>query len=323
MKKHIALSLGLILLVVTACASAESAAPIKMEITAWAGVEPAQLAADLGYYAKRCANVQVVRFSAYTDGIQALREGRVAVGMQTLDDVIRGIALGHKLKVVLFTDYSYGGDGIVARKEIRKLTDLRGKRVGVETGSVSHYSLLQAIAKTGLTEADFTIVSIPAWEIKKNFLAGSIDAGVTWEPYLTETAREGNGHILVTSVDYPRTIVTTMAMSENLIQQRRADAQKIVAAYFDALAYTKTNQDHAYELMGKAEGVTRQEFAEHAAGLQFFNLPANRHAFNPQHGETMYAQTNAIIDFLYTRGLIKTRLTAQDVLDGSFIQALP
>jgi NitT/TauT family transport system substrate-binding protein len=307
----------------TACAAPTLVVPLKMEISAWAGVEPAQLASDLGYYAQRGTSVEMTRFSAYTDGIQALRSGRVDAGMQTLDDVIRSISLGHKLKVVLFTDYSYGGDGIVARNSIRTLADLKGKTVGVEIGSVSHYSLLQAIAHAGISESDFSIVSIPAWEIKENFLAGKIDAGVTWEPYLTESAREGNGRVLVTSRDYPRTIVTTMVMSEKLLTTRRADAQKIVAAYFDALDYTFKNPDHAYDLMGKAEGVSRVEFASHVAGIQFFDLAANRNAFKAGHAESMYEQTEAIIDFLFKRNLIKTRPSAKDVLDGSFVQGLP
>lgn len=317
------LALLVLIVGVSACAVPTPVVPIKLEISAWAGVEPAQLAADLGYYAKRGAPVEVTRFSAYTDGIQALRDNRVDVGMQTLDDVIRSVAMGHKFKVVLFTDYSYGGDGIVARNNIRTLADLKGKKVGVEVGSVSHYSLLQAIAHSGIAESDFTIVSIPAWEIKENFLAGKIDAGVTWEPYLTESAREGNGRVLITSRDYPRTIVTTMVMSEKLITTRRADAQKIVAAYFDALDYTFKNPDHAYDLMGKAEGVNRDEFASHVAGIQFFDVIANRNAFKPTHAESMYAQTEAIIDFLFKRNLIKTRPSANEILDGSFVQALP
>jgi NitT/TauT family transport system substrate-binding protein len=315
-------ALVIALFVASACAPATSARPIRLEISAWAGVEPAQLAADIGYYTKRGAPVEVIRFSAYTDGIQALRDGRVDAGMQTLDDVIRGIAQGRDLKVVLFTDYSYGGDGIVARNEITTLTQLIGKRIGVETGSVSHYSLMQALKSTGLRESDFEIISIPAWEIKEAFLAGKIDAGVTWEPYLTESAREGNGHVLITSKDYPRTIVTTMVMSGNLIKNRPREAQAMVAAYFDALGYTFANPADAYTRMGKAEGVSREEFESHVAGLRFFNLADNRAAFDSTHPESMYQQTQAIIDFLFERSLIKKHLTANAVLDATFIQGL-
>ena len=38
-------------------------------------------------------------------------------------------------------DDSAGGDGIVARKEIRSVRDLRGKRVAVQAGSVSQFFL--------------------------------------------------------------------------------------------------------------------------------------------------------------------------------------
>lgn len=321
--KRLALLVWLVLiLALPACVSVTPTRPIRLEISAWAGVEPAQLAADMGYYAKRGAPVEMIRFSAYTDGIQALRTGRVDAGMQTLDDVIRGVAQGRDLKVVLFTDYSFGGDGIVAHNTIRTLADLRGKRVGVETGSVSHYSLLQALKGTGVSETDFEIINIPAWEIKEAFFAGTIDAGATWEPYLTEIAREGNGRVLVTSKDYPRAIVTTMVMSGDLIRTRPREAQAMVAAYFDALAYTFANPDDAYTRMGKAEGVSREEFASHVAGLQFFDLNANRTAFDANNSASMHTQTQAIIDFLFERNLIKTRLAARDILDDSFVKAI-
>ena len=314
-------SFGLLLFIVlTACESQQE--PIKIGISAWAGVEPAELAARKGFFKKRGVAVEMVRFSAYTDSIEAFRKGRVDIDMQTFDDAIRLHAAGKKMNVVLFTDYSFGGDGIVAQMDIASVADLRGKSVGVEIGTVGHFSLLKALDKFGLEEEDITIVSIPAWEIREAFLAGKIDAGVTWEPYLTSTAEEGKGQVIITSREYPGEIVTTMAVSGELIAERPGDVQKIVAGYFDAVAYIETNPDAAYAVMSKAEAVSVEEFAQHVEGIRYIDLSGNKSAFGPDQNGEMYDHGRDLIDFLAMKRVIKTRPEISNLLDGSFVNNL-
>jgi len=293
--------------------------PIKIGISAWAGVEPAELAYRKGFYEQRGVAVEMVRFSAYTDSIKAFREGRVDADMQTFDDAIRLFTAGRKIKVVLFTDYSYGGDGIVAKAGINSVADLKGKTVGVEIGTVSHLSLLKAMETVGLQEDDITIVSIPAWEIKKNFLAGKIDAGATWEPYLTSSAEEGGGQVIITSRDYPKAIVTTMALSDELIAKRRDDVQKIVSAYFDAVQFIKEHPHEAYTIMGQAEGISAEKFAQYVEGIRYIDLAGNKAAFGTAQDGELYSIGRELGAFLYKKRVIKSQPHIDDLLDGSFV----
>lgn len=324
MSKALALLLLLTTLVAGSlgCNPSKEGKPIKIGISVWAGVEPAELAARKGLYKQRGVDVEMVRFSAYTDSIAAFRDGKVDIDMQTLDDAIRLFAAGREMKVVVFTDYSYGGDGIVARQGISSVAELKGKTVGVEVGTVGHYSLLKALEKAGLDEKDITIVSIPAWEIKESFLAGKIDAGVTWEPYLTTTAAEGKGKVIITSRDYPETIVTTMAVSKDLIDRRREDVQKVVASYFEALRLVEQHPDEAYSIMAEAEGVTKDEFKSHVQGLRYIDLEHNKQAFGGgsrggAEGK-LHASGRDLADFLHKRGVIKAKPDIGQLLDGSF-----
>ncbi|MBK8420046.1 hypothetical protein [Candidatus Villigracilis saccharophilus] len=45
--------------------------------------------------------------------------------------------------------------------------------------------------------------------------------------------------MLITSREYPETIVTTMAFDAAVLAERPEDVQKVVAAYFDAVDYIK------------------------------------------------------------------------------------
>ncbi|MBK8420047.1 MAG: ABC transporter substrate-binding protein [Anaerolineales bacterium] len=135
----------------------------------------------------------MLRFSVYSDSIEALIDGKVDAGMQTLDDAIRSSSEGRNVRVILLTDYSFGSDGLVARPGIESLADLPGTRIGVETGTVGHFFPAKNTGSCELTADDITIVSIPTWEIQEAMLEGKIDAGVTWEPYLTRTVETTGG----------------------------------------------------------------------------------------------------------------------------------
>jgi NitT/TauT family transport system substrate-binding protein len=296
--------------------------PIKIGISAWAGVEPAELAARKGFYEQRGVDVEMVRFSAYTDSVEAFRDGRVDIDMQTFDDAIRLFTAGRQMKVVLFTDYSFGGDGIVATAGINTMADLKGKRVGVETGTVGHFSLLKALETAGLDEKDITIVSVPAWEIKDAFLAGQIDAGVTWEPYLTDTATEGGGQVLITSRAYPDAIITSMVVSDGLIAKRKDDVQKIVAAYFDALRFIQEHPGEAYGLMAEAEGISVEEFTSHVEGIRYIDLAENKAAFGPTQNGKFYTTGRDLMAFLYKKQVIKEQRDINGLLYGSFVNNL-
>ncbi len=321
-KKHPAYLFFLALFIFLSTSCSVKQEPIRIAISAWAGVEPAQLAAELGYYEKHGVDVEMVRFSAYSDSIDALREGKVQAGLHTLDDAIRYYSNGRNVRVVLLTDYSYGGDGLVAQAGFEALSDLKGSKIGVEIGTVGHLSLLTILQKANLSVEDITIVSIPAWEIQQEMLAGTIDAGVTWEPYLSSTAEMVDGKVLITSRDYPETIITSMVFDTATVEERPEDIQKVVAAYFDAVEYIKKKPQDAYERMSAAEGISADEFALHVEGIQYLDLVANGDLFGKNGTGRIYPKATEIADFLYDQGVLHQQIETGNLLEPSFVNNL-
>lgn len=312
-------ALALFCLVLFASSCGESKPPIRIAISSWAGVEIAELASRLGLYAKHGVNARMIRFSAYSDSISAFREDKVEAGMHTMDDAIRYAAAGKDARIVLLTDSSYGGDGLVAARDIPDLASLKGRRVGVEVGTVGHYSLLRILEKAGLGLDDITVVSIPAWEIEDAFVARTIDAGVTWEPYLFRSAQRGGGHVLITSRDYPETIITCMVFDAATVRSRPQDVQRVIDAYFEAFDVLQNDPAKAYAVMAEAEGISPAEFAAHAEGLTYFDLPANLRMLGKD--GPAYALARDMAAFIHKNGVISTVPHTAGFLDGEFVKA--
>ena len=90
------------------------------------------------------------------------------------------------VKQVLALDDSYGGDGIVAKKEIKTVKDLKGKTVAAQLGAgASYFWLNYVLAQNGLKLSDIQAVDMKAGDAGAAFVAGKIDAAVTWEPWLS------------------------------------------------------------------------------------------------------------------------------------------
>jgi NitT/TauT family transport system substrate-binding protein len=187
---------------------------------------------------------------------------------------------------------------------------------------VGHLSLLKILEAGKLTTNDVTIVSIPAWEIQQSMLDGKIDAGVTWEPYLTSTAEMMGGRVLITSREYPETIITSMTFDAAVVAERPEDVQKVVAAYFDTLEYIKKNPQDAYQRMGQAEGVSAAEFESHVAGIQYLDLTKNLDLFGAEGTGRIHQQTNRIAQFLFEQGTIRSYPDANQLLEPLFIRKL-
>lgn len=67
------------------------------------------------------------------------------------------------------------------------IRDLEGRRIGVTTKGIGEYFLWQLLYLEGLSFADVEIVDLPPKMIADSLVDGSIDAGLTWEPYVFET----------------------------------------------------------------------------------------------------------------------------------------
>jgi NitT/TauT family transport system substrate-binding protein len=86
-------------------------------------------------------------------------------------------------KIIFQADWSRGGDAIVVRQGINRVSDLKGKKIAVAYGTPSHTFILWMLEANNMTYRDVELVQVKsAIDAAAMFKSGSVDAAVVWSP---------------------------------------------------------------------------------------------------------------------------------------------
>ncbi|MDI9638736.1 ABC transporter substrate-binding protein [Geitlerinema splendidum] len=299
-----------------------SSAVVNMGFSAWPGWIPWQIAQEENLFAAHNVNVNLRWFDGYLDSINALAAGQLDANTQTLNDTISSVAAGADQVIVLTNDNSTGNDKIIVREGINSITDLRGRTIAVEEGTVDHFLLLLGLKDAGLTANDVSIQPLETGAAAAAFVAGQVDAVGVFAPFTTQALQRPGSRELFSSADYPGAIPDHLVVTRRLINERPEAVQGLVNTWFDILNYIEENRDRALEIMAQRAGVSVAEYQEYDAGTTIFSLEDNLKAFSA--GTNMTALPYAaeqISTFLVDSGLIQSAPDLNQLFDDRFVKA--
>lgn len=311
-------------LLVTPATSAP-VAPLKIGYPVWVGYGPLFLAEKKGFLKELGTSVEFILMEDTKPRYVALAARRIDGLMTTIDTVVQRVKPDLQMAAILPMDDSKGGDGIVARKEINSVRDLKGKKVAFSEGSVSHFFLAFLLRQNGMSLKDITAVNMTAGDAGAAFVAGKVDAAVTWEPWLTKGKSAPHGKILVDSSATPNLIVDVLVFRKDVIKARPRDMQNIVDAWVKAVEFWKSNPDEANTIMAGAVGGWLKDtkvFAETLAGVRYYDRAALREFFGTKAAPGPGVKTTQFAIDLWTQlGKAGMKgIKAADILDGSFVK---
>jgi NitT/TauT family transport system substrate-binding protein len=255
---------------------------LKIGVPVWVGWMPWWVAKEKGLFKRNGVAVELRNFAVQGDAVQALAGGKLDGASVATNDILTVNASAPKASVVLLHDESAGADMLVTRG-IDDPRKLKGQRIAVEVGGVSHFFLDKLLALQGLQESDVTVVNMTAADAGAAFASGAINAAVTWEPFGTQAVKAG-GQRLLTSKDTPGAIVDVLGIRNDVLKKRPDQVRRLLQSWFDALDYVAQHQAEAFAIMAKASGVTVAEFEEMWQGVRIFTLDDNRKALGSAGG---------------------------------------
>lgn len=261
-------------------------------------------------------------FDGYLDSINALAFGKLDANSQTLNDTISAIASGSDQVIVLVNDNSTGNDKIITREGINSITDLKGKKVSAEPGTVDHYLLLLGLKKVGMTQADIQFQPLETGKAAEAFLAGQVDTVGVFAPFTTKALLRSGSKELFSSRDFPGAISDHISVSSQLVEKRPQDVQALVNSWFETLEFIHKYPEKSYELMAERAGVSVEEYKDYDAGTKLFSLEENLKAFAPGNDiSSLPYAAKELSKFLVESGINKKEPDLSKIFDNQFVKA--
>lgn len=305
-------------------APAHQSTKFRIAFSTWTGYGPLVVGVKKGFFSKAGLDVSYTVVEAASARQAALRANQLDGAATTIDTFTRWAAQNTPIQVILGIDRSAGGDGIVAKKGITTVQQLRGKSVAVSKGTVSEFFFDYVLKQNGMTINDVQLKDMPdSGAAGSAFVAGRVDAAVTWEPWLTRAARTSFGHILVSSAKYPNIIVDALGLRGDFIRSHPAAVRSFVRAYYQAVNYTETHPAAANAIIGKYVGETPAQVAGDLTKVPLMTLAISKRYFGSaqSHGP-VYKVARSSANFWLRLKIISRMPNINTLINPSFLQAM-
>lgn len=293
---------------------------------------------QLGWFKREGLSVNLLKANGSTAALQAVASGSADVAYASSLNIAAAVDKGVPVKAFagLTVQWPYF-IGVPPGSPIRKIADLKGKRVGVISLASASYADLKANLKiAGLAESDVTVVPVGAGARAAAAIKGDqVDAVDSYSDSFTVMRQNG---VELTLLPRPpqmaRLFSVTMVTSAAALKAHPDALARFARAAYQGIVYTRLNPEAALRL-------SFAEFPELAGSAD----PAGKDARNtleamkialddsiPAGGSHPNAWGNwldldvsrweALLAFAHETGQTDKRLTPAQVWDGSLMKSI-
>ncbi len=301
-------------------ASAPQSQPIVSATNNWVGYAGHHVAVGKNFFTEQGLRVQDQFFQSASEEITAFLAGKVDVAWFTSGDTIQMVAKDPSIKIVYLVDYSNGSDGILGRG-VKSPQDAKGKTIARENILFEKILLQAYLQKAGLTESDVSIKDLAAADAATAFAAKRVDMAVTYEPYLTNAAKQGGGEVVFSTKD-KNLIADVVVVRDRFIQSRKADLQAYFKAVDQAVDLLNANDPEALKIAGAKLGISGDEVKQQLTGAKLFDLEGNKTvAFDKNNPNSLIGNLELTAKGAYDFKIVDQPLKVDSLYDASIVQS--
>ena len=216
---------------------------------------------DNGIFEKYGLKCEHVYIRGQSPALAALANDQVQFNYGAADGSLPGLAAGVDAKFVAspLVKLPYV---MVARKEIRRPEDLKGKAIGVtRPGDLSARLSRQVVRKFGLTTDDVTIHPIGGSQQERyQAMVGNVVQAILVTPPLDVRAKSDGFNVIYRLIDLDIPFIySSLITNYKMLRERPEIVQRMVAALAESVWFVEKNPDKAKAAIAKAMRVKDEE----------------------------------------------------------------
>src|SRR5215470_8089313 len=248
-KTRVALGVLGLLLVSVPTSWAQMKVRVNWSATA-AGQSGFWVAYEDGIFKKNGLDAELLHIPSSSRAIQTMLAGEIAVSYldprNTIEANFRGASVALLAGVTNRFTFS-----LMARPEIKRVGDLKGRKIGVtRIGSSTHTAALYALNKAGLKPSDYQI--LPLFEVPNiltALMAGQIDAGLISPPTTFRGRKAGLSELVNLAREGPEFASVAVGSPRSYIKANEDIVRRVVRAYAEGVYRFKNDKAAALKMI--------------------------------------------------------------------------
>ena len=255
---------ALILFFLSATSSAVAQQKVRLNWGAISGVMSSiWVAQEEGLFKKHGLDLELIHIASTSRAIQSMLSGEIHY---TTADALNSIqAVGAGADVVMICEgINRFVFSIMARPELKRLADLKGKKIGItRIGSSTHTAVLFAVNKAGLAASDVSLLQLgEVPNILTTLLAGQIDAGALSPPTNSRAKKAGLHELVNLGIDGPEYPSTVIASTRVYVKANPDTTRRTIRALGEGLNLFKANRQVGIRAIQKYARLNDPEILE-------------------------------------------------------------
>lgn len=241
------------------------------------------------------AEVDYVEFQSLPTINEALATNNIDIIFEAEPPAIIGRAAGIELSIVSPGVSLVQEIVVPTESSIKKIEDLKGKKIAVPSGSSSHYGVNKILSQVGITKDDLEIIDMNPQDGKAAFVGRQVDAWGIWPPFVEQEEFAGTGRVLRGSNVFIQSVVV---MRDGFMKDNEQMAKELLDVIKKSQQWIGENTEEAQIIVAEELGID----------IGVVKLAWGKHDFNPKIEEEQMLDIQEKADFLYEMGLIKNKL---------------
>lgn len=273
MSKKLFIALISMLVLLSACSSSGASGTsadgelleLNVAIFPYSSHLPIYIAEQEGYFTEEGLDITYIRFTATSDALVALIQGRIDVTASTLTEgTFKAMAEGSGVRYVADKGYlnesSCTNTAWLVRTEIIEsgILDDLGNIANLnisyrDTNSAFNFAMDQLLEPIGLSSEDLHISYVPVGNLVEAFSQGTVDVTGTGEPWVSRIVNSGAAEVWLGWQEYmPGDQLATIWYGPTLTQENRDAGMRFMLAYQRGVQqYNEGKTDRNVELMAE------------------------------------------------------------------------
>jgi NitT/TauT family transport system substrate-binding protein len=290
----------------------------RMGIEPWIGYGAWWIAQDKQMFADHKMDTKITNFNEDAQINSALASGKIDGANIATHTAMKMIQSGIPVTAVLLEDQSTKADAIMAKNEITDVKSLKGKKVAYEEGTTSEILLSYALKKNGLALSDIQKVPMAASDVGTAILAGRVDVGVTYEPYLSAINQKSGYHYLFTAGENPGIVSDVLVVRNDVIDKKPGQVLALVKTWADAAQYLEDNAEEGQAIIAKHVGADAASLKSAFDGVKIYTLGESAALMA---GEFKTKTVADVSQAAKDAKILDSDVTAKNFLTDSFVRA--